>query len=141
MESVNVSALLTKLTDSVVFSDAYSTSLEQIWTLSSHARQIPICQFWHRRVLGTTHTTRKPILLLRSSRVLLLRVAERQFSGLLPHEPPLHCLPLFYSYQLSVNSQQFVNKINGLLILVMIPPPYPQSWGKNTIKVPQSWGI
>ena len=55
---------------------------------SSHARQIPICQFWPRRVLGATHTTRKPILLLRLSGLLLLRCAERQFLGLLFQEPP-----------------------------------------------------
>ena len=31
---------------------------------------------------------RKPILLFRFSELLLLRLAERQFSGLLFHEPP-----------------------------------------------------
>ncbi len=34
------------------------------------------------------HTTRKPILLLRSSGLFLLRLAERQFLGLLCQEPP-----------------------------------------------------
>ncbi len=54
----------------------------------------PICQFWYPRVLGSPHTTRKPLLLLRISALLLLREAERQFLGLLFHEPPrFECLP------------------------------------------------
>jgi len=53
-----------------------------------HARQIPTCQFWPSRVLGALHTIRKPILLLASRGLLLLRLAERQFLGLLFQEPP-----------------------------------------------------
>lgn len=60
------------------------------WTLLRHARRIHIRQLWHRRALAAppSHTTRKPILLLRLSRLLLLREAQRQFSGLLFQEPP-----------------------------------------------------
>jgi hypothetical protein len=47
-----------------------------------------------KRVLGISHTTRKPILLLRLSGVLLLRVAERQLRGLLFQEPPRFGLPV-----------------------------------------------
>ena len=70
-------------------------SLEQVWTLLWHARQIPICQFWHRRVLGAARTTRSPTLLLLSlSGLLLLRYAERQLFGWLFQEPPrFGCLP------------------------------------------------
>ena len=72
------------------------------WTLLWHARRIHIRRLWHRRALATApaHTTRKPILLLRLSGLLLLREAERQFSGLLFHEPPRSsrvCLSLLYS--------------------------------------------
>ena len=48
------------------------------------ARMIPIMQFRRAGV----RTTRNPLLLFRLSGVLLLRFAERQFSGLLFHEPP-----------------------------------------------------
>jgi hypothetical protein len=44
-------------------------------------------------MLGISQTTRKPILLLRLSEVLLLRVAERQLRGLLFQEPPRLGLP------------------------------------------------
>lgn len=54
----------------------------------------PICQFWYPRVLGSPHTTRKPLLLLPNLALLLLREAERQLLGLLFHEPPrFECLP------------------------------------------------
>jgi hypothetical protein len=82
-------------------------------------------------VLGATHTTRKPILLLRFSRELLLRYAERQLLGLLAHEPPLLIArPSFtvISYRLTVNS--LLIKLTGLPIAVMILPPYPNSGGE-----------
>ncbi len=97
---------------SVVHLPSYSTrfyfrtsspiSQEQVWTLLWHARRIPIRRLWHRRALGErpTHTTRSPILLLSLSGLFLLRLAERQFSGLLFHEPPRStrsCLSLLYS--------------------------------------------
>jgi hypothetical protein len=43
---------------------------------------------WLRRVHEEEPTTRKPRLLFSLSRAFLLRLAERQFLGLLFHEPP-----------------------------------------------------
>ncbi len=53
----------------------------------SRARQVPTSRFRHRRARTTT-TTRKPLLLLRSPGLLLLRLAARQFLPLLFHDPP-----------------------------------------------------
>ena len=44
--------------------------------------------YWPRRVHEEAQTTRKPLLLFLLSRVFLLRLAERQLSGLLFQEPP-----------------------------------------------------
>jgi hypothetical protein len=63
-------------------------SQEQVWTFLWHARWIPIHQFWHRKALDDA-TTRSPMLLFLLSGLFLLRLAERQFCGLLFQEPPL----------------------------------------------------
>jgi hypothetical protein len=51
------------------------------------SRQIPTWRLGLRRVLGAAQATRNPMLLLRLSRELLFRYAERQFLGLLFQEP------------------------------------------------------
>ena len=80
---------LTKLSGLRVVFGHIAAPQEQVWTLHHTPDRYPICQFWHQRVLGTPHTTRKPLLLLlRLEGLLLLRYAERQFLGLLFQEPP-----------------------------------------------------
>ena len=47
----------------------------------------------------TPTTTRNPLLLLRLSGLLLLRLADRQFVGLLFHEPPRNTRLAPYSFR------------------------------------------
>ena len=71
----------------------HEASLERVWTLrahptNSHPLVLAVKSAHREDDTPNPQLTRKPTLLLRLSRVLLLRLAERQFTGLLFHEPP-----------------------------------------------------